>query len=82
MKLNLKAFALTCGIFWGVSMFLMTLWVVNLGSGYNALLESFRSFYIGYTISNVGSVLGLIHGFLDGLIGGAIFVWIYNKLVK
>ena len=28
MKLNVKAFALTCGIVWGLSLFLLTWWII------------------------------------------------------
>jgi hypothetical protein len=34
--------------------------------------------YIGYRISPLGSVIGLVWGFVDGLIGGAVFAWLYN----
>jgi hypothetical protein len=34
--------------------------------------------YRGYSITPLGSVVGLIWGFVDGLIGGAIFAWLYN----
>ena len=37
--------------------------------------------YRGYNISAVGSVIGLVWAFIDGLIGGAIFAWLYNCLV-
>jgi hypothetical protein len=36
--------------------------------------------YRGYTISPIGSVLGLIYGFFDALIGGAVFAWLYNRI--
>jgi hypothetical protein len=36
--------------------------------------------YIGYSITPIGSLVGLVWAFFDGLIGGAIFAWLYNKL--
>jgi CDP-diglyceride synthetase len=36
--------------------------------------------YRGYNISPVGSVLGLVWGFFDALVGGAILAWLYNLL--
>jgi len=36
--------------------------------------------YIGYNISLTGSLIGLLWGFFDGMIGGAIFAWLYNLL--
>ncbi|HBQ21976.1 MAG: hypothetical protein A2Z91_01295 [Deltaproteobacteria bacterium GWA2_38_16] len=82
MKLNVKAFALTCGIFWGASLFLMTVWVVWRGEVSNGLLESFKPFYAGYALTYVGSAIGLVWGFLDGLFCGAVFGWLYNWLSK
>ena len=37
--------------------------------------------YRGYNISPVGGLFGLLWGFVDGLVGGAIFAWLYNLLV-
>jgi hypothetical protein len=77
MKLNVKAFALTCGIFWAVSVLVITWWLIALygASGARTLLGLF---YLGYNVSPVGSIIGLIWGFFDGLICGAIFAWLYN----
>lgn len=79
MKLNVKAFALTCGIFWAVSVFVLTWWLIVLygASGARTLLGLI---YIGYHVSPIGSIIGLIYGFFDGLIGGAIFAWLYNLM--
>lgn len=79
MKLNVKAFALTCGIFWAVSVFVITWWIIAF---YGASGASTRLglFYLGYNVSAVGSIIGLIWGFFDGLISGAIFAWLYNLI--
>jgi hypothetical protein len=36
--------------------------------------------YRGYRISPLGSVIGLLWATPDGLIGGAIFAWLYNVI--
>ena len=79
MKLNIKAFALTCGIVWGLGLFSLTWWIIAFdgSTGEPGLIGSL---YRGYTISPIGSVIGLIWAFFDGLIGGAVFAWLYNKL--
>jgi hypothetical protein len=38
--------------------------------------------YRGYSISPAGSFIGLIWAFFDGLIGGAIFAWLYNAIAN
>ena len=36
--------------------------------------------YRGYSVSPLGSVIGLAWAFFDGLAGGAVFAWLYNFL--
>jgi hypothetical protein len=36
--------------------------------------------YRGFNISPVGSFIGFVWAFVDGLIGGAIFAWLYNQI--
>ncbi|WP_457570486.1 bacteriophage holin [Desulfovulcanus sp.] len=79
MKLNVKAFSLAAGLFWGVGLFLITWWLILLeGASCEATLIG--RLYPGYTISPLGSIIGLLWGFIDGLIDGAIFAWLYNFL--
>jgi hypothetical protein len=80
MKLNIKAFALSCGIMWGVGLFLLTWWLIAF-DGVTGESTFIGRLYRGYTISPVGSVIGLIYAFFDALVGGAIFAWLYNKIV-
>jgi hypothetical protein len=79
MKLNIKAFALTCGILWGLALFFLTWWLISFG-GATRELTLIGKVYLGYTVSPVGSVIGLVYAFFDALIGGAIFAWLYNKI--
>jgi len=79
MKLNVKAFALAGGILWGSSMFVLT-WFSIWGYGSIEAASVAKSYYIGYTVSPVGSLLGAVYGFLDVGIGTAIFALLYNKL--
>jgi len=77
MKLNVKAFALTCGLVWGVALFLLTWWIIAF-DGASGDPTFIGSLYRGYNISPVGSIIGLVWAFVDGAIGGAIFAWLYN----
>ncbi|NQT32060.1 MAG: bacteriophage holin [Candidatus Omnitrophica bacterium] len=81
MKFNVKAFALAGGILWGASMFLLT-WLSISGYGSGAAASMAKSYYLGYTVSPVGSVIGAVYGFFDAGIGCAVFALLYNKLVK
>jgi hypothetical protein len=79
MKLNVKAFALTCALIWGIGLFVLTWWIIAF-EGSTGELFLIGHVYRGYNISPLGSVIGLIWGFADALIGGAMFAWLYNWL--
>lgn len=79
MKFDVKACALTCGLIWGLGLFVLTWWIMAF-DGSTGEVTFIGRLYRGYTISPTGSVIGLAWGFVDGAIGGAIFAWLYNRL--
>lgn len=81
MKLNARALAITAGIFWGVVVMLATWWVLLFHTG-GQTIKLLQNFYIGYSVSIVGSLLGLVWGFVDGLICGYIFATLYNLFAR
>ncbi|MBD3427059.1 MAG: hypothetical protein GF409_07525 [Candidatus Omnitrophica bacterium] len=81
MKLDVKALALAGGILWGASIFILT-WLGILGYGSNVAAQIAKSYYIGYTVTPVGSIIGALYGFVDAGVGMAVFGLIYNKLAR
>jgi hypothetical protein len=81
MKLNLLAFALACGIIWGLMLFVVTWWIIAF-DGATGDRTIIGLIYRGYNISFAGSFIGLIWALADGFIGGAIFAWFYNLLAS
>lgn len=81
MKLNIKALALTMGLVWGIGLFLGTWWIIMF-DGQSTEVSFLSQAYRGYSITPMGSVIGLVWGFFDGLFGGAIIAWLYNYLSK
>jgi hypothetical protein len=81
MKLNIKAFALTCGLVWGIGLFLLTWWLMAFG-GSTGEPTLIGRIYRGYNISPAGSFIGLAWAFGDGLLMGAIFAWLYNLVSR
>ena len=77
MRFDVSAFALTCGLVWGFGLFLFTWWIIAF-YGSTGEITLIGRLYRGYSISPLGSVVGLIWAFIDGCIGGAIFAWLYN----
>lgn len=79
MKLKISAFAMTTGLVWGLGLFMITWWIIFFdGSTGETLLIG--KVYRGYNVSALGSLVGLAWGLVDGIIGGAIFAWLYNKI--
>ena len=81
MRLDVKALALTSGIVWGAAIFLSTLWLIVFGF-HGELMQKLDHFYFGYDVSVVGAFIGLAWGFVDGLVCGAVFAWLYNRLAR
>jgi hypothetical protein len=80
MKLDVRAFGLTCGLLWGFGLFCLTWWVIMF-DGATGEATIIGRLYRGYNISPVGSFVGLVWAAADGLVGGAVFAWLYNALV-
>lgn len=80
MKLNIRAFAITCALIAGLGLFFVTWWII-LFDGASGDVTFIGRIYRGYNISPLGSIFGLVWGFVDGLIGGFIFSWLYNLIL-
>ena len=79
MRIEIRAFALACGLLWGAAVFLVTWWIILLdGSSSDPVFLG--RIYRGYAVTPIGSVVGLAWALVDGAIGGAILAWLYNSL--
>lgn len=81
MKLDVKAFGLTCGLVWGFGLLALTWWVI-LFEGPSDAPTILGHVYRGYSITPLGSVIGLFWALLDGFVGGIVFAWLYNLLAE
>jgi len=81
MKLSIKGMALSLGVVWGLSVFIITILALQFGYGIE-LLIMLTGLYPGFAISYPGAFLGLIYGFVDGVLTGLIVAWVYNRLTK
>ena len=84
MKFSAKGLALASGILWGLAMLVTGLANLIWGNYGQQFLQTMSSVYPGYhaTRSIAEVVVGTLYGAVDGLIGGAIFAWLYNQFVK
>ena len=80
MKLDVRAFAITCSLIWGFGLFFLTWWIIMF-DGPTGEVTLIGRLYRGYSISPTGSVIGLVWALADGFVGGAIFAWLYNWIV-
>ncbi|MGO9450407.1 MAG: bacteriophage holin [Candidatus Binataceae bacterium] len=81
LRLNVKACALTCGLIWGIGLFLLTWWIMAF-DGATGEATLIGEVYRGYSISPMGSLVGLVWATLDGLAGGVVIAWLYNLLAE
>lgn len=81
MKLDVKSFALACGLLWGAGVFLWTWWMLIFNTVAPGDQTLIGTVYLGYTVSGAGSVIGLVWGALDGALGGAALAFLYNWLL-
>jgi hypothetical protein len=79
MKLNIKAFALTCSLIWGFGLFGLTWWIMAF-EGQTGEVTIVGKIYRGFSITPLGSLIGLGWALADGFVGGLIFAWLYNAL--
>lgn len=80
-RLSIWSFALASGITWGVCMLFLG-WVAAWFGWSTALVNTLGSLYIGFAPSFLGGIIGLVWGFFDGAIGGAILSCLYNTLKR
>ena len=79
MKMNIKAFALTCSLIWGFGLFALTWWIMAF-EGQTGEVTFIGKIYRGFSITPLGSLIGLGWALADGFVGGLIFSWLYNVL--
>ena len=79
MKLNVKAFALSSGIISGLGLFLVTWWKI-LFQGMTQKATFVGSVFKGYSLSTLGSFIGLVWAFVVAFVGGFLLAWLYNKI--
>ena len=78
MKLNVKAMALAAALLWGFGVLLGTWWIILI-DGPSHTPTVIAHVYRGYSFTFVGSLIGFAWAFVDGLIGGALLAWLYNR---
>jgi len=78
-RLCVLCFGLTLGILWAAIVLGMGIAASASGLSYGSeFVDAIGTMYIGYGATFVGSIIGAIWAFVDGLIAGLLFAWLYN----
>jgi hypothetical protein len=83
VRLSATIYGIVFGLVLGLGIFLATLWLVIRGGpvvGPNMALLG--QFFLGYTVTYVGSIVGFVYGFITGFVIGFSIATIYNWIVS
>jgi hypothetical protein len=81
--LNAKLLGIVLGILFGAGLFLATNFLVLKGGEHvGAHLALLASFYPGYRVTFLGSIIGFFYAFVTGAVVGGAVGAVYNKLAK
>ncbi|MFZ2150971.1 MAG: hypothetical protein WAZ12_03360 [Candidatus Absconditicoccaceae bacterium] len=80
-KPNPLASGLALATFRGISVIFMGIFG-NLRAQYEIFVNMMGQFYIGYSISILGIIIGFLRAILDGFCSAFILVWLYNVIYK
>jgi hypothetical protein len=79
LRLNATINGVVFGLILGLILFIATIWLVIKGGpvvGPNLAL--LNQFFIGYSVTPLGSLVGFIYGFISGFVIGFLIAVIYN----
>jgi hypothetical protein len=80
MRLRVRALGLAVGIVWALGVLVATLWLIWFGQATGVPL--IQKLYPGYDVTYLGALVGIIWGFVDGFVAGALIAWLYNQFHK
>ena len=78
-RLNAVVSGLVTGVIFGLAIFVATNWLLlKGGETIGPHLALLGQFFLGYTVSFGGSVIGLLYGFVTGFVAGYTVAFLYN----
>ena len=82
-RIRTNALAAVCALIGGLGLFVMTAWLLIKGGPHvGKNLQLLSNYFIGYTVTWGGSVVGLFYGALCGGASGWAVGTIYNSIVN
>ncbi len=81
MEIRKRALGVAFGLVWGIAILLGTWWMLIFSTS-GKTFSLISKFYLGYSLSWGGSIIGFFWGFAYGFIAGFLIAWIYNLVNK
>ena len=82
LRLNGAVLGLVFGIILGLLIFAATNWlVIKGGPKVGPHLSLLGQFFFGYSVTFLGSLIGMAYGFVTGFLIGFLIGWLYNRVV-
>ena len=82
LQLNGNILGFVLGAVAALVIFTATNWLIlKGGESVGAHLGLLGQFFIGYSVTFVGSLIGAIYGFIIGYISGLLIGWVYNAVL-
>lgn len=82
LHLNGNILGIVLGTVTGLIILVATNWlVIKGGEKIGTHLGLLSNFFIGYSVTFVGSLIGAVYGFLTGYILGFLIAWIYHRIL-
>ena len=80
-RIQAGVLAIACGLIGGLGLFIMTVWLLlEDGPQVGRHLQLLSNYFIGYSVTWTGSLIGLFYGALTGGILGWAVGYIYNRI--
>jgi hypothetical protein len=81
-KIQGGVLAVVCGLIGGLGLFIATVWLLlEDGPQVGPHLQLLSTYFVGYSVTWRGSLIGLLYGALTGGVLGWTIGFIYNKIV-
>ena len=82
VKIQVGVLTIVCALIGGSGLFAMTVWLlIKGGSQVGAHLQLLGQYFVGYSVTWKGSLIGFLYGTLTGGVVGWTTGTIYNKIV-
>ncbi len=81
MRLNIKKTSLFSGIICALGFLTVSMWIVY-RDGPTRSRNIISKIYRGFNLSIPGSLIGTVWAFFDGLLCGAAYAWLHNRIVN